>query len=285
MNIDRIIPKTIRNHESPMEVMQDTLENFADTIGGPLWRQRRVRKNELTRTLTLYINEDYETQDPEDRRALRETDGEEIEIGFAVERMPLSDDANDFADFSNLYTITHSVCLPLPNIQSMPEHFQEILAAELAADDSDDETALMHLPTVEKDFSNELSIMETNTTTYTISQEDGSIEYRQFIDYNCGDILINGAEYTSEAEATAVHGAGQDGMGDEWISAEAGVSEDQVDAIEERILILEDITNIASNERHRMDLLGQASEDHAIRILALMSLIGANIRRRKRTSD
>lgn len=289
MNLDRLIPKSIRNDSTPVETMLETLESFADASGGPLWRQNRARKTELMRTLTLYIDEDYEMCNPEVRKPLREHDGEEIEISFTAERIPMDDDEDDLNGFSNLYTISHSVSLPLADIFSMPQQYQEELLQELAIEDDEIEGAEMQILRNENNpgtgTGDNTSILETNVIKYTISEEDGTIEYEQYIDYTCGDILIKGAEYTSDIDATSVHGNGMDEHSEEWLSAEVGVDDDRVEALGERIFLLDAIEEISTDERHRMELLSQSNEQHAVRILALLSLIGANIRRRKSRED
>ena len=273
MNIDRLIPKSIRETTHPEEDMLDSLETFADAIGGPLWQQGRVRSTELTRTLTLYLDEDYETLDPESRQPLKEDEGEEIEISFTAERIPVEDPDLFANDFSNLYRISHSVSLPLHSIRDMPLQYQQQLEEALQEDDEDESSIIPDDP-------NQLTIIETNLTKYTIDQVDGAIGYEQYVDYTCGDILIKGAEYTGEFDEVAVHDPQRDTLSEEWLTTELGVENEHADSLEERILIHEDLSNITSNQRHRMELLARSSDDHAVRVLALLSLIGANIRRR-----
>jgi hypothetical protein len=274
MNIDRVIPKSIRESKHAEEDMLDALETFADAVGGPAWQQRRARDTELTRRLTLYIDEEYETLDPEDRQPLRENDGEEIEISFSAERIPVEDPELFEYDFSNLYRISHSISFPLHGISDMPLKYQEELIATLREDDEDSSSAVENLNL------DDLIITETNLTKYTVDQVDGAIGYEQYVDYSCGDILIKGAQYTGELDEVAIHDPERDTLSEEWLTAELGVDEDQAPSLEERILINEEIAALAGDERHRMELLARSSDDHAIRILGLLSLIGANIRRR-----
>jgi hypothetical protein len=273
MNLDRIIPKSIRENGTPVETMLDELETFANAIGGPAWRQRRARMTGIERTVTLYLDEEYETLDSERQILHNQEDGEEIEIAFSAHRVAPDPEDDDMTDFSNVYNISHSTSLPLSKLADMPDEYRQQLVEELMLDDdSSTDTS------VEPDMSGVAAITETNTIEYTIYQVDGSISYNQTVEYDCGEINIPGATYTSEIEVTAVHHPNQDDHSEEWLTSTLAINEDSVENVGERILIMDDLEKIIGDTRSKIELLSQTSEDHAIRVLALLSLVSNGIR-------
>lgn len=273
MNLDRIIPKSIRDNNTPVETMLNDLEAFADTIGGPAWRQRRARMTSIERTVTLYLDEDYESLDSEQQILHNQEDGEEIEIAFTALRVAPDPDDVDMTDFSNIYKISHSTSLPLSKLSDMPDEYRQQLVEELMLDD--EPITDTH---AEPDMSGVAAITETNTIEYTIYQIDGSIAYDQTIDYNCGEINIPGATYASAIEVTAVHHPDRDSHNEEWLTSTLAINEDSVDNVGERILIMDDLEKIIDDSHSKMELLSLTSEDHAIRILAILSLVSNGIR-------
>lgn len=286
MNIDRVIPKSIRNTKAPVENMLEGLEVFADTIGGPAWRQRRARSTSIERSITLYLDEDQEILDDNEAEMLDtdsdheekeipdiESDGEEIEVAFTALRIAPDPDDEDVTDYSNVYKLSYSTSLPLMSAADMPSEYRQELEDELAIDS--DATLVVSDKT---DDSEECTIIETNTLEYTIYQADGSIEYDQFIEYNAGDINISGATYSSKVEATSVHRPDMDRHNEEWLPSLMPINEDRVGTVGDQILIMNDLEGLVSGTHMRMEIIGQSSDEHAMRILAILSLISNGIR-------
>jgi hypothetical protein len=290
MNIDRVTPKYIRENKAPVEDMLEQMETFADSIGGPAWRQRRARSTSIERSITLYIDEDQEILDNDiehdevddadsdahhDQSDIPdiESDSEEIAVAFTAYRTAPDPDDQDITEYSNVYKLSYSTSLPLMSAADMPSEYREKLEDELA---TDSDAAL--ILSSETDSSEDCTIVETNTLEYTIIQADGSIEYDQFIEYTAGDIHIHGATYSSKIDSTSIHHPDIDKHSEEWLPALLPTEEYSTGTIGDQILIMDDLENIVSNSTMRMEIIGQSSEEHAIRILAILSLISNGIR-------
>jgi hypothetical protein len=273
MNIDRITPMSIRKNEAPVEDMLEGLESFANTIGGPAWRQRRARSASIERSIALYLDEDQEFLDPDRELPDIEADEEEVSVAFTALRVAPDPDDDEMSDYSNVYKLSYSTSLPLISTADMPAEYRQELDEEIAIDS---DTALIEVDKPEQDESH--TIFETNTLEYTVYQVDGSIEYDQFVEYNCGDINIKGACYSSKVEATSVHHPDMDKHSEEWLAALMPIPEENIGAVGDQILIMNDLEKIISSSHARMELLGQSSEVHAIRVLAILSLISNGIR-------
>lgn len=273
MNIDRIISKSIRENEAPVEDMLEGLETFADTIGGPAWRQRRARSASIERSIALYLDEEQELLDVDREMPDIDGDEEEISVAFTALRVAPDPDDEEVTDYSNVYKLSYSTSLPLMNSADMPDEYRQELDEELSIDSD----ATLLAPDLSDDDEN-CSIFETNTLEYTIYQVDGSIEYDQFVEYDCGDINIKGACYSSKLEATSIHHPDMDKHNEEWLTALMPIPEENISDVGDQILIMHDLEEIISSSHARMELLGQSSETHAIRVLAILSLISNGIR-------
>lgn len=263
-----------------METMLDELEVFASTIGGPSWRQRRARMTSIERSVTLYLDEEYETLDSEQQLLHNQEDGEEITVAFTALRVAPDPEDEDMTDFSNMYKISYSTSLPLSRLTDMPDEYRQQLVEELILDDNSDTDT-----NVEPDMSGIAAITETNTIEYTIYQVDGSIAYDQTVEYDCGEINIPGATYTSAIEVTAVHHPNQDDHNEEWLASTLAINKDSAENVGERVLIMNDLEKIVGDTRSKMELLGQTSEAHAIRIIAILSLVNNGIRTYRPKND
>lgn len=276
MNLDRLTPKSIKQCPHPVETMLENLETFADAIGGPAWRQGRARGTSLERTVALYMDEDYEVSDPEVQQPLGECDEEEITVAFTARREVSEADETSDSAFCNLYKLSYSLCLPLASLDDMPAEYRDELKIEMDLD-ADAETK-SDTATIGKTEETR-TITETNTIEYTIRQDDGSIEYSQYIDYNCGDIHIEGANYSSEPEeATAIHAPQKDNLAEEWLPQNSEITTERLDAPEVRIMLFQDMERLVTDHKHRMEIVAQSDEAHAVRVLSLLSLISNGIR-------
>ena len=280
MNLDRIPPKSIRNTDTPTKDMLESLEFFADAIGGLAWRRHRARFTGMTRTVVLYLDEDHELLDGDKQVLHDEQDGEEIEVAFSALRVAPAEGEDEITAFSNKYMLSYNVCLPITDIALMPEEFRDQLTEELAAfggtEESNDDT---DTESPANDY--ETTTTETITIEYSIDQAEGTVAYEQTVEYDCGEINIPGASYSSELGVLAVHEPTRDNNAEESLVEILPITQDCAENIGERILIMDDLECIISNERHRMELVGQSTDDHAMRILAILSLIGGGIRRNK----
>lgn len=258
MNIDRIIPKAIRENDSPIEDMLEALEEFADTIGGPAWRQRRALSTAMGRSICLYLDEDHEQLSPDDQPDYGVGEGELIEVTFAALREPGDDD-----EIYNTYKLSYATSLPSPNLATIPDVYALQLAEELDDDPESDDSDV---------------VVETNTVEFTVYQEDGVIHYNQAIDYAIGDIVVRGQTYNSEIEPIVVHGLDVDNASDECVAIDGTIERGAAADIAERIFLAEELSTIITDRRQKIELLGNSLEEHARRVLALLSLVGCNVR-------
>jgi hypothetical protein len=258
--------------------MLESLEEFADTIGGPAWRRGRAAMTSMSRSITLYLDEDYELFPPDERPDYCDGESEEIEVSFTAFREPNEESGELF----NTYKLTYETSLPLGmHHDAIPEPFASQLVAAIAAEkEAQEEERRENLNTAaSEDAATPGAFVETNMVEYTINSEDGTIDHLQTIDYRYGDIPVSGAAYDSSMEGEPVHHAAKDGHAEEYMVAKTDITEDSVRDIGERILIAHDLEVVVTDPAMNLEIVGHSSEENARRVLAILSLMGCNIRR------
>ena len=280
MYIDRMIPKAIRENDSPIENMLESLEEFANTIGGSAWRQGRARSTSISRSIDLYLDEDFELLHPDERPDYCEGESEEIEISFSAIREADEDDATLFF---NTYKLSYETSLPLgPRSDDIPEPYASHLIAAIAADKEDREDARRENEKngiQQSDDDNEPKVfVETNMVEYTIAGVDGAIEYLQTIDYQYGDVPVSGAVYDSDLEVRRVHHKKIDGHAKEFVMPGDTITQEAADNLGERALIANDLEKLVTDPALALELVGTSNEENARRILGILTLISCNIR-------
>lgn len=274
MNIDRMTPKAIRENDQPIEDMLESLEEFANTIGGPAWRHGRALSTSLSRSITLYLDEEFELFHPDKRPKYCEGESEEIEISFTALREPSEEDGQIFT----IYKLSHEMSLPLgTRSDAIPEPYASHLIAAIEAD----KEALEEAHRYDEDESEEDApgvFVETNMVEYGINSEDGEIDYLQTVEYRYGNIPVSGASYDSDIVVQSIHHERRDGLAEEYMIPKNNIIEDSVGDIGERILIAYDLGTVVTDPAMQLELVGHSSEENARRVMAILSLIGCNIR-------
>lgn len=273
MNIDRLPPKSIKESDAPMEDMLETLSDFADAIGGPAWRQRRTKSTGIERTIELYIDENHEFNDYEQRALFSDGEVETIEVAFTAERFMPDDDEEENSDFNNHYLLSYSSSFPLPDLSFIPEPYRE----QLAKEQQDDLDAILEKgqPDIIDEEAEPDAIVETNTVCYAINQHSGEITYNQSIEYSSGDVVIEGAKYTSDIEQSTSQDEYMDGCVIVEKSTDRSLS---ADTVTDHIITAHEIEDIVTKQENGMEVAGNTSEQHAMRIRAILSLVSNGIR-------
>lgn len=272
---------TAKYDEAPLEDMFDELEEFAEIIGGKPWRTRRARTTAIQRTVELYLDESYEQLPLQKRKFDRELDGELIDLEFSATRVDIEgegdpEDEDDFDKFKTMYRLEYSVGLPLPDLSSVPDEYRRQIEAFLEEDEEKlrESGAPAYLPPPAP------SVIERHTVEYVIDSYEEMIDISEAIEYTGGDFTVTGPSYDStDFEATAVHHPDMDKLNAEYTSADGTIEPEQCENIGDRLLALGSLEVLMYDPAAKIELLGRSSEEHAVRVLALLGIIRQGFRR------
>lgn len=273
MDIDRPISPAIRNNDAPVEDMFGELEKFADAIGGPAWIKRRALETSMVRSLTLYMNEDYECTNPTSANFLEEDTGEEVEIAFNARRIP--DDEDEASHFTTSYELSHKTSLPISDARAIPEQYAFELRELLFYSEENDNVDIATIPLK--------NLTETNQTIYRIDENFCEIALSQFISYSAVDsddnkVSVDGAHYDSEDVTSELLYRNDDESIIERIPKNDHVDIDAFTDTSERLQVAGELSRVVDIDAEHMEIGDQLMEARAIRILGLLSLISCNVK-------
>lgn len=272
MNIDSPRLNRIRHSDAPVEDMMTELEEFANRIGGPAWRQHRARHVMMKRAISLYLDEDNgELFNPGSYHINNEPDAEMVKVGFKAYRVP-SDEPE--ADYSNRYILTHSHQLPIYELEALPEALREHVAEHAKNTDMTSDKARS------RHRRDPLIVNERRKTKYTIDQEDGAIDLRTRIDYIGEDFFIQGEKYKSNKVDSIVHFPEFDGNANEYVSSNKEIQQEQVTDMDEMMRVTLQFHELLEHYCDETILAGQSYEDHAIKVLSLLAVAKSSLRYR-----
>ncbi|MDN5819187.1 MAG: hypothetical protein L0H36_00415 [bacterium] len=263
MDIERSTPERITDSTESFDELFGDLSEFADKIGGKSWQENRACRIGFERSVSMQFEDCREAEIAEYPLETEEiSDPEDIRIRFDAEKELLD---NEY--FYTSYDIEYTHVLPT-RVQVIPEHYKEHLNQAVTSynEDNDADIGLGSY--------DELS--EVHMHRYSVLEEDDSILYTEDIVYSYMDIIdIAGESFHSVNDRSIVHSEDTDQLAHElgpyYDQTESNDSDDP-----ETILYDQTFAEITDNNEE-IETLFQDNNEHARRIMALLSLLGSDL--------
>lgn len=263
MNIDRLTPENIRHHDDPFDEVFAELNDFARAVGGKSWEKNRSRRTGFQRSLSVYFDDFSQIETIEAALNADEmAEAEDIVISFVAER-----DLYDNEYFYTSYDIEYVHELPV-SFGDIPEQYQNEFHQQMVDYNTDNDT---QIELMERE-----SVSEIHTHRYSVLEEDDSIQYSEEVTYSWMNAIdVNGESFYSVNDRSVVHGKDVDGF-----AHELGRYDDQVesnDSGDPETIIYDHKFAELTDGNDEIDTLFHGNDDHARRIMSLLSLLGSDL--------
>ena len=262
MNVERLTPEHIRNSAEPFDDMFGDLNDFANKIGGNSWRNDKSHKIGFERSISVCFDDEIGISSELSLPGFDGTDqAEDIAIRFNAER-EMYDNGYLYTTYDIVYI--HEIPVRLADI---PTKYQEQFVEQLNDFNEDNDTQL--------EVDDMLNISEIHAHKYSVTEEDDSITYTEDVLYTWLDnIEVEGEMFHSVNKREVVHGQDVDDF-----AYELGQYDDQIESKsnDPETIIYDEKFAQMTDKNEDIGTLFHSEDDHARRIVALLSLLGSDL--------